>query len=195
MLEALALPPLNRLLRTHTWALDRLRAHAGKTAFVTCRPLELRFSVTPTGELASALPDTAPDVAIGVTPGILLRAAARDSHAWGAAEVTGDAEFAEAIDYVRRNLQWDYEEDLSRIFGDIAAHRLASLAQQLDLWGRDTALKVGRTFAEYVTYERPLVASAHAVEQFNRQVDTLRDDAERLEKRLELLRRRLSGSE
>jgi ubiquinone biosynthesis protein UbiJ len=129
-----------------------------------------------------------------VTPGILLRAAARDSVAWTAAEVTGDAEFAKAIDYVRRNLQWDYEEDLSRIFGDIAAHRFASFAKQLDLWGRDTALKVGRTVAEYVTYERALVASAHAVETFNREVDTLRDDAERLEKRLDLLRRKLLGS-
>ena len=194
MLQALAIAPLNRLLRTHTWALDRLRVHAGKTALLMCPPLQLRLSVTATGELANALPDAAPDVAIGVTPGILLRAAARDSNAWSAAEVTGDAEFAQAIDYVRRNLQWDYEEDLSRIFGDIVAHRLASLAKQLDGWGRDTALKVGRTFVEYVTYERPLVASPHAVEHFNREVDTLRDDAERLEKRLELLRRRLSGS-
>lgn len=194
MLETLALPPLNRLLRTNTWALDRLRVHAGKTALLRCPPFELRLSVTPAGELAIALPHTTPDVAIAVTPGILLRAAARDSVAWTAAEVTGDAEFAEAIDYVRRNLQWDYEEDLSRIFGDIAAHRIASFAKQLDLWGRDTALKVGRTVAEYVTYERALVASAHAVETFNREVDTLRDDAERLEKRLDLLRRKLLGS-
>lgn len=194
MLETLALPPLNRLLRTNTWALDRLRVHAGKTALLRCPPFELRVSVTPVGELAIAPPHTTPDVAIGVTPGILLRAGARDPHAWSAAEVTGDAEFAEAVDYVRRNLQWDYEEDLSRIFGDIAAHRFASVVKQLDVWGRDTALKVGRTVAEYITYERPLIASAHAVETFNREVDTLRDDAERLEKRLDLLRRKLFGA-
>ncbi|HEY0338063.1 MAG TPA: hypothetical protein VGC70_12050 [Burkholderiales bacterium] len=194
MLETLALPPLNRLLRTNTWALDRLRVHAGKTALLRCRPFELRFGVTPAGELALPLPHTTPDVAIGVTPGILLRVGARDADAWSAVEVTGDVEFAAAIDYVRRNLQWDYEEDLSRIFGDVAAHRFASVIKQLDVWGRDTTLKVGRTLAEYVTYERPLIASAHAVETFNREVDTLRDDAERLEKRLDLLRRKRFGA-
>ena len=180
MFETLALPPLNRLLRTNTWALDRLRVHAGKTALLRCPPFELRFGVTPGGELALPVPHTTPDVAIGVTPGILLRAGARDADAWSAAQVTGDVEFAAAIDYVRRNLQWDYEEDLSRIFGDVAAHRFAAVIKQLDVWGRDATLNVGRTLAEYVTYERPLVASAHAVETFNREVDTLRDDVERL---------------
>jgi ubiquinone biosynthesis protein UbiJ len=192
MLEALSVPGINRLLRANTWALDRLRQHAGKTALVICPPFELCVRVADTGELSAAADASVPDVTIAITPGLLLRAAARDAGAWNAAQVTGDVEFAEAIDYVRRNLQWDYEEDLSRIIGDIAAHRVASVAKQLESWGRETALHVSRAFAEYVTYENPLIASARAVEEFNREVDTLRDDAERLEKRLELCRRRLS---
>jgi ubiquinone biosynthesis protein UbiJ len=194
MLQALALPAINRLLRSNTWALERLREHAGKTALFTCPPFTLLATVTETGELAASPFGTTADVTIGVTPGVLLRAAYSDSAAWSAAQVTGDVEFAAALDYVRRNVVWDYEEDLSRVFGDIAAHRIASAAKRVQLWGRDTALKLSQTAAEYVTYEKPLIASAHAVEQFNREVDVLRDDVERIEKRLDLLGRRLSES-
>src|ERR1700687_3572984 len=163
MFEALAVPAINRLLRANTWALDRLREHAGKPALLTCPPLALLITVTEAGAVTPVPFGTAANVTIGVTPGILLRAATRNSAAWSAARVTGDVEFAAALDYVRRNLQWDYEEDLSRVFGDVAAHRLASAAKRAELWSRDAALKVSQSFAEYVTYERPVIASAHAI--------------------------------
>jgi ubiquinone biosynthesis protein UbiJ len=90
-------------------------------------------------------------------------------------------------------MRWDFEEDLSRIFGDIAAHRMVEGARELDRWGRDAALNVGRAFAEYATYERPLIASARTIEEFNRDVDEMRDAVERIEKRLELLIRKDSA--
>jgi ubiquinone biosynthesis protein UbiJ len=192
MLESLALPAINRLLRDNTWALERLRAHAGKVALFSCPPFSLRVSVTEGGELAHS-PGSKADVTIGATPGILLRAAGRDPAAWNAAQVTGDAEFAAAFDYVRRNIEWDYEESLSRIVGDVAAHRLASATKQADLWARDSAFKLAQTLAEYVTHENPLVTSAQAVDHFNGDIDELRDDVERLEKRLELIDRTLQG--
>jgi len=44
---------------------------------------------------------------------------------------------------------------------------------------------VGRSFAGYWTEEDPLIASAPEVMEFNRDVDELRDDVARLEKRLD----------
>jgi ubiquinone biosynthesis protein UbiJ len=170
--------------------MERLQPHAGKTALLTCVPMQLRLTVTAGGELSAAAADAVPDVAIHTTPGVLARVAAGDESAWSAARLEGDADFAASIEYVRRNVRWDYEEDLSRVFGDIAAHRLASGAQELQRWGRDAALNAGRAIVEYTTYENPLLASPAAVEAFNREVDILRDDAARLEKRLELIERR-----
>jgi ubiquinone biosynthesis protein UbiJ len=121
----------------------------------------------------------------------MLRAAARDPAAWTGAQVTGDMEFAAAIDYLRRNLVWDYEEDLSRVVGDVAAHRMANAAREADRWGRSALTNLASAFAEYATYETPMLASAAAVEAFNREVDEVRDAAARLEKRLELLQRRV----
>ena len=194
MFEPLVVPAINRLLRANAWALEKLAPHAGKTAVLACAPFELVLTVLATGEVAAAARDTAPDVTITVTPGSLLRLAARDENAWNAAQVSGDVQFAAAIDYVRRNLEWDYEEDLSRVFGDIAAHRIAGAVREIDRWGRAAALNLGHSFAEYAMYEQPLLASRRAVDEFNREVDEVRDHAARLEKRVELLRRRASGT-
>jgi ubiquinone biosynthesis accessory factor UbiJ len=190
MFEPLATPAVNRLLRTNTWALDVLKPHAGKTVRVSCAPFTLHVTIRETGELASASAERVPDVTIALTPGLLLRAAARDDAAWRHAQVTGDVELAAAIDYVRRNLVWDYEEDLSRVFGDVAAHRMASAARQLDRWGRDTLRNLGEAGAEYATYEQPLLADRHSVNTYIEDVEKVRDDVARLEKRIAILTRR-----
>jgi ubiquinone biosynthesis protein UbiJ len=187
MLESLTLPAINRLLRANAWALDKLRPHAGKVAVVSCPPFRLRVLVTPEGELTRVSGDAAPEVTIEVTPGLMMRAAAHDETAWRDARVSGDVELAAAVDYVARNLRWDYEEDLSRVVGDVAAHRIGTAARRLDEWSRQSALSLAHAAAEYVTFESPLLASAGELERYNRDVDILRDDAERLEKRVALV--------
>jgi ubiquinone biosynthesis protein UbiJ len=190
MFEILTLPAINRLLRTNSWALERLRPHAGKTALLTSPPFELRVTVSATGELAPAAAGTEPQVTISASPGVLLRLAARDETAWNAAQVTGDMQFAAAIDHVRTHIAWDYEEDLSKVFGDVAAHRLAGAVRGLDRWGRTAAVNLAQSFAEYATHEQPMIASGPALETFSREVDDTRDAVERLEKRVEHLERR-----
>jgi ubiquinone biosynthesis protein UbiJ len=194
MLEALSVPAINRLLRSNTWALEKLKAHAGKTALLASPPFEMKLTVTETGEVRAAARETSADATIAVTAGVLLRLAARDEGAWSAAQVTGDMDLAGAIDYVRRHISWDYEEDLSHVLGDIGAHRVARVVRELDRWGRATVLNLGQTLTEYATHEQPMLASARAVELFNNEVDEVRDHLSRLEKRIELLSRRLSGT-
>lgn len=188
MFEPFGLPPLNRILRSNPWALERLRAHGGKTVLFRTLPLELRFTVTDSGELASAPAETPPDVTIVISPGVLFRIASGDSAASTEVQVEGDVQLAGDLEYVRRNLGWDYEEALSRVVGDIAAHRIAAGVRGIDRWTRTAALNFARALAEYGTHENPQVASAQALEQFIADVDRTRDDVERLAKRIELLR-------
>ena len=193
MLEALLCPVINRLLRSNSWALDTLRPHAGKVVAVNCPPTSIRLIVLDSGELGTASGEAAAATVIDLTPGLILRMAAQDSSAWTAARVSGDIELAAAIDHIRRNLRWDYEEDLSRVFGDIAAHRMANAARGFDRWARGSTVNLAQAAAEYAMYEQQMLANPAAVESFNRDVDALRDDAARLEKRIALLKQRLSG--
>jgi ubiquinone biosynthesis protein UbiJ len=193
MFEPLAVAAINRLLRENTWAADALRVHSGKTALLSSPPFELRLAVLDSGELRAGAPEVEPNVRIVATPGVLLRLAARDASAWSAARVDGDMQFAAAIDHVRRNLEWDYEEDLSRVFGDVAAHRVGRAMRELDRWGRATVRNLAQNVVEYATYENPVLASGASLDTFNREVDEVRDAAARLEKRIELMQRELAS--
>lgn len=177
--------PLNHLLRTNSWALEHLIPHAGRVVRVDNLPFSVMLVVTTSGEIADAAQDAIADVTVHLTPGLTLRLMAHDASAWGEVKVEGDAEFAIAINHVVSNLRWDVEEDLSRVFGDIAAHRMVDTGRQFDRWTRQSMDNLARSFAEYWTEEQPLIASKYEVEAFVREVDALRDNVARLEKRVE----------
>lgn len=187
MIPSLYIPAINRLLRQNAWALQKLQPFAGKCLRVDCFPVTLLFGIGETGEAVVVTSDIAPDVTVRLTPGVMLRLAARDASARNDIAVEGDPQLAVALNHVTRNLRWDVEQDLSRVFGDIAAHRMVETGRKLDHWGRQGADNLARSFAEYWTEERPLIAARADIEQFIREVDTLRDDLARLEKRIERL--------
>jgi ubiquinone biosynthesis protein UbiJ len=187
MFDPAAIAFINHLLRGASWAREELGRFAGRTARFESAPFILSLTVLDSGEVALAAADAAPAVTARLTPGIMLRLAARDEAAWREIEIGGDTDFAAVINHVARNLHWDVEEDLSRIFGDIAAHRMAEAGRTLQRWGKQAIDNTGRSFTEYWTEEQPLIAGARDIEAFNRAVDQLRDDAARLEKRAENL--------
>ena len=153
-------------------------------------PLTLQMAVGAGGEAIAAPADSAPDITIRLTPGLMLRLAARDTTVWNDIPVDGDPQLAAALNGIARNLRWDVEEDLSRVFGDVAAHRMVDTGRKLDSWARQGADNLARSFTEYWTEERPLLARRADVEQFSRDVDTLRDDVARLEKRIDAVQAR-----
>ncbi len=165
--------------------MERLRPFAGKVIRAESFPLPLLLGIGENGEVIAPAPGAIPDVTLRLTPGVMLRLAARDATAWHDITVEGDPHLAAALHHIARHVRWDIEEDLSRVFGDIAAHRMVETGRKLDTWGRQGADNLARSFAEYWTEEQPLIASRADVEQFNRDVDALRDDVARLEKLVE----------
>jgi len=191
MIERGALAGLNHLLQQQPWAAERLRPFAGQVVEFRSPPFpELRVRITDSGFLDRAQAEAASTLVVRLTPGALPFLLARDETARRQVEIEGSADLASVVDYLFRNLTWDVEEDLSRVFGDIVAHRLASGGRAFAAWQREAVLRLGENLAEYWTEEQPLLARPADVENFCRNVDTLRDDVARLEKRIE----HLSGS-
>jgi ubiquinone biosynthesis accessory factor UbiJ len=176
---------LNHVLRSAPLAMQRLRKHAGRTAAFHVGPVTLAFTVQTTGEVTDALPGAARDLEVRISPFLLPRLAAREEAAFREIEMQGDMELAQEISFLARNLTWDVEEDLSKVIGDIAAHRAVTGAKAFLGWGRDAAMRASQGAAEYWTEESPLIASRVKVEGFVRDVANLRDAVERLEKRIE----------
>lgn len=188
MIERSALAALNHLLEQQPWAAERLRPFAGQAVEFRCPPFpDLRLAIAGNGLLDRAQAETASALVVKLDPGTLPLLLARDETARRRVEIEGSADLANAVDYLFRHLGWDFEEDLSRVFGDVVAHRLAAGAQAFVAWQRDAALRLAESLAEYWTEEQPLLARPADVDGFCRNVDALRDEVARLEKRIERL--------
>ncbi len=178
---------VNHVLRSAPVAMERLRKHAGRTVAFQLGPVTLDFTVQTTGQVSAALPGAARDLEVRISPFLLPRIVANEEAAFREIEMKGDMEFAQEVSYLAANVTWDVEEDLSRVVGDIAAHRIVSVARQIGRWGRDAPLRLAQGAAEYWTEESPLIASRVKVESFVHEVAELRDAVERLEKRIDRL--------
>jgi ubiquinone biosynthesis protein UbiJ len=175
---------LNHLLESAPWARERLAPFAGRTWRVELVPLpDLVFVVAESGTLE---PSDAPEphLVVTLTPAALPALARRDETVLREITFTGDAELAAALQFLARHLEWDVEEDLSRVVGDVAAHRLVGGARDFLAWQKEAALRLGQNFGEYLTEEAGVIAPQADVSDFARAVDDLRDAVERLEKRI-----------
>ncbi|HZZ93476.1 MAG TPA: SCP2 sterol-binding domain-containing protein [Usitatibacter sp.] len=182
--HATAARAANHVLRATPVALDRLRRHAGRSVSFALGPVDLAFTVQTTGELVPALPGASRDLEVRVSPFLLPRLAAGDEAAFRDIDMRGDMELAQEISFLLRNLRWDAEEDLARVVGDVAAHRIAGFARAFASGTREAGLRTAQAAAEYWTEESPVIASRVKVQGFVEDVARLREDLERLEKRI-----------
>ena len=164
---------INHVLRAAPLALERVRRHAGRTVAFRVGPATFAFTAQTTGEVEPAVRGAAHDVEVRISPFLLARLAAGDRAAFDAIEIDGDADLAGDVGFLMRNLSWDAEEDLSRVVGDIAAHRIAEGARALRAWTAEAALRLGQGAAEYWTEESPMIASRVKLEAFAREVADL----------------------
>jgi ubiquinone biosynthesis protein UbiJ len=180
---------VNHVLRGAPLAMERLRRYAGRTAEFRVGPMRFALTVQTTGEVLPAVAGAPRELTVRISPFLLPRLALKEDDAYREIGMEGDMEFAQEISHLARNLGWDVEEDLSRVVGDIAAHRMVSAGKAAAHWGREAALRTAQGAAEYWTEESPLIASRVKVETFLAGVAEFRDAVERLEKRIERLDR------
>ena len=101
--------------------------------------------------------------------------------------IEGDADFAKTISEVAMHLHWDAEEDLAPLIGDIAAVRLVQFARASLHNVKTSSQSFVDSVAEYLLEEQPVLLRRQKRLEFSAQVMTVRDDTERLAKRIALL--------
>ncbi|ATP27742.1 Ubiquinone biosynthesis protein UbiJ, contains SCP2 domain [Chromobacterium violaceum] len=182
---AIQIAAFNHLLNQHPARRAELAAHAGRRVAIALPPLHVAGVITEEGWLAAC--DGEPEARLKLRHGAVL------SHLTGQAPqlsdiaLEGDAELASAVGRIVGQLHWHASEDLSRVFGDVAAQRMENLARGLFGFKGQLAFRLADGWIEHLREEAPLLASRHLVQRFVAEVDHLRDDAGRLDKRLERL--------
>lgn len=131
---------VNHVLAAEPQATARLLRHRGRVLRLELTGLprllpplpELAFEVTPAG-LMAARNDAAPaDLRVRID------ASNPAALAWRVltgetpqVAIDGDAQLAADVDWLLKNLRWDVEADLERLFGPVVAHELHKLGAGL----------------------------------------------------------------
>lgn len=188
MLASVAIAPLNHLLRGESWARKRLQSRAGKTARFRLPPFpDLALTIEASGEVSPAPRNAHDDAILTFVPALLPRLLSHDEDAFRRIQISGDTAFAEEILHIGKNLHWDVEQDLSRVMGDILAHRLAQTSGQVTRWHAETIQNLLQMWMEYLTEEQHLLAKPVHMHEFVHESNSLWDEAVNLEKRINSL--------
>jgi len=136
------------------------------------------------------------DAVISGPPAALLAMSAGGNRPAGgrAVQVRGDAEVAAQYRDLLQAARPDWEEELSRWLGDVAARRLGVIARRTFSWGRDARRSFGANIAEYLQEESRTLVNRIELDEFLRGVDHLRETGDRIDARLKRLERRLQDS-
>ncbi|MBS0308572.1 MAG: sterol-binding protein [Proteobacteria bacterium] len=185
--SALLPAAVNHLLAQEAWARAALGKHAGQSARFDLGIVALDWQVTADGLLQAAESACVPAVVIRIRPADLPLIAQDMERAVSYVRIEGDAEFANTISMLTKNLKWEAEEDVSKLVGDIAAKRMVTGAKSALNTVRTTQQALAENLAEYFLEEKPLLMRTAPVADFGNDVTRLRDDLERLEKRIKKL--------
>lgn len=137
--------------------------------------------------LSTQGPETV-DLVITATPSALLEMA-QTKRAGPKISISGNAHLAQTLQQAMSALNIDWEGLLAEHIGDLAARQAGTLFDKLKHFAqRFTSTALSDT-ADYLVDEQELLPSKPEVEQFYKNVTTLRYDTDRLEARV----RRLEG--
>ncbi len=188
---------LNPVLRLDPDAQSRLAALEGKVIAIEPEGLGLTLYLLPGAHGVRVLDQYAgePTVRIRGTPLALARQWRGRGTAGGDMTIEGDAAVGRDFQTVLARLDIDWEEPLSRLAGDAAAHQIGRFWREFRAWTQQAGNTLRRDGGEYLQRELRVLPPRPAVEQFLSAVDTLREDADRLAARIERLRRRLAPGE
>ena len=161
---------LNHLLEKEPWARERLAPFAGAVVEARLGPVALRAAILSSGLLADAPAGSAPAAVVHVRP--------------GTAEVSGEEPLAEALRFLAQNLRWDAEEDLSRLVGDVLAHRLVQGGRDFWAWQRDVGRRLAESGADYLARENGLLVTREELAYLDTTLQDLHARIEALERRM-----------
>jgi ubiquinone biosynthesis protein UbiJ len=190
-LTASAVATINHLLAQEAWARDTLMRRAGKVACIDTGHVRLCMRVARDGMLEAAGDEDLPDVTIHVKVSDLPLILQNRDRAFSYVRIDGDAEFANTISQLSKGLRWDAEHDLERLFGPIAANRLAGGARAAVSHATSTGRRMAENVAEFLLEERRVLVRPSTVDAFADEVNRLRDDVERSAKRIARLEQKL----
>jgi ubiquinone biosynthesis accessory factor UbiJ len=181
---------LNRGIRASTDATRRCRALEGASFRIELEGLGLGLTFVSEGGALALRDGTEADATLSGTPGALARLTATGDEALlrsKAVRISGDPLVARDFRDLMSLAAPDFEEELSRLVGDVAARQVGNFVRGVAGWGFDAADRLSQSVGEYLQEESRDVPAPSEVEAFLDGVDETAAAAARLEARIRRL--------
>jgi ubiquinone biosynthesis accessory factor UbiJ len=159
-------------------------------------PLALQIAATDQGIAFTDQADGPADCTLSGLPLSLARLGLTgdpDVFRQGGVSISGDPVLAQDFRRLLDLARPDWEEELSRLVGDVAAHQLGNAARGLLRWTLQTADTLGRDTSEFLREESRDLPTRFEVDEFLDQVDEISGDMDRAEARLCRLEKQFTG--
>ncbi len=111
-----------------------------------------------------------------------------DSFFKGELNFTGKISAAQQLQEFAQKLKIDWHEPFAQLFGDPIGHSIATGLENITIWLFNTINSVQQDISEYIQEEAKVTPSSSEQQQFFRQVDQIRSQADRLNARIALLK-------
>lgn len=189
---------VNAALALDPETLRRFAAMEGKVIALELQAPRLRLFLEPNAKglrLMSYFDGTADTTLTGTLAGFLKLSRGAPGAGLFTGEVTiqGDVELGQKFQRIFSALDFDWEEHLSHLTGDVIAHQAVNLLRDFGAWMQQAGENLRRGTSDFLQEESGILPTRPEVEAFTRAVETLRADADRLEARIKHLNRRLDA--
>ena len=105
-------------------------------------------------------------------------------------QISGDLDVAHAFQTKMKEIDIDWEEQLSYFTGDVIAHSVGNTVRSIIHWGKEAISSVRQTSTEYIQEEIRYLPPRQEIRDFMQDVDISRNDVERLEARIKRLEKK-----
>lgn len=186
----------NRLLALDPEAATQLAAMEGRIICLQLDGINIKLYLFPSAEDVMILDnfDAEPDTTISGTPLALARLGmSTDSQAEmfaGDVKISGDLKLGSQFNRLLASLDIDWEEQLSKVTGDMAAHTLGNITRSISALKSRNRESMKMNMGEYLQEEIHYLPSRNELEIFLKDVDELRNDVSRFKARLNKLEKK-----
>jgi len=105
----------------------------------------------------------------------------------GEVKISGDVELGQKFKKALESIDIDWEEHLSRLTGDVIAHKTGQAIREMVSWWRNNKAHAQANGREYLQQEVDVLPINDEVEALYNDIETMRDDTARIEARIKLL--------
>jgi ubiquinone biosynthesis accessory factor UbiJ len=150
-----------------------------------------------TGLSIETVYENKPDVLIKGTPTNFFMMIASSKKKSGSLptdmQIIGDIGLAQQFQNIMHNIEIDLEEPLSKWVGDSMAYQLGKFIRGTSRFAANTGKTLATDISEYLRFEIDMLPDDLLVEEYSKNVDTIKEDVERFEQRVNKLETRIKG--